>query len=123
MRAHRLALLAAGTALAAAVGPGTAFAHVEVESTSPARGATAKTSIRSVKVNFSGAIQRGTLRVTGPGKKVVSIGTGGRAAHNISRLRVSLKRSLKPGRYRAKWSATSADGHSEDGSFRFRLKG
>ncbi len=98
-----------------------AIAHVEVEKTSPKRGGSAKTSLSSVTVTFSGPLRRGTLRVTGPDGKV-SIGKGGRDPRKISRLIAELKRSKPPGRYRASWSLVAADGHKEHGSFRFRLR-
>ena len=79
------------------------------------------TRIRTVTVTFTGPIQRGTLRVTGPGKVVVSVGSGGRDPRKVTRLRVGLKRSLKAGRYKARWNMVAADGHHQHGSFRFRI--
>ena len=67
---------------------GARVAHTEVKSTSPAKGATASTSIRAVTVTFTQAIQSGTLRVTGPGGSTVSNGSGGRDPRKVSRLRV-----------------------------------
>jgi methionine-rich copper-binding protein CopC len=60
--------------------------------------------------------------VTGPGRKVYSIGKGGRDPRNISRLIVELKSSKPAGRYKAKWTLVAADGHDQKGSFRFRLR-
>lgn len=112
--------------LAAPLGLGAtaASAHTEVVRTSPGSGKTASTSTRTVLVTFSGEIRRSgaTLRVTGPDRKVVSVGTGGRDARNVKRLRVTLKRGLKPGRYTARWTAVAADGHPQKGTFGFRLK-
>jgi copper resistance protein C len=123
MRFRRLAVVAVvpAVALGAAATPG--LAHVKVESTKPARGGTASTSIRTVTVTFTGPIRRGTLRVVRRGGRVVSVGSGGRDPRNISRLRVGLKSGLKAGRYRARWTCVAADGHRLDGSFRFRLRG
>ena len=122
MRARRLASPTVVFAVIACAAPAGAAAHVEVKSTSPAKGSTAKTTIRVVKVTFTGPILRGMIRVTGPGGRVVSIGGGGRDPGNVNRLRVRLKRSLAAGRYRATWTVTSADGHGEGGSFRFKLR-
>jgi methionine-rich copper-binding protein CopC len=113
MRTHRFALLAAMPAVTLAVTAGAAFAHTEVKSTSPAKGGTAKTSIRTVTVTFNGPIRSGTLRVTGPGGSVVSVGSGGRDPRKITRL---------AGRYRARWTIVAADGHDQRGSFTFRLR-
>ncbi len=121
MRARSLSI----SALAAAVltvAAGTAFAHTKVKSTSPATGKTAKTSIDRVTVTFTGPLRRGTVRVVGPGSKVVSVGKGGRDPRNISRLLVGLKGSLKAGSYKASWTILAADGHNQKGSFQFRLK-
>ena len=121
MSRRRVALLAVVPAVTlAATAPG-ALAHTEVKSTSPAKGSTAGRGLRTVTVTFTGPIQRGTLRVTGPGKVVVSVGSGGRDPRKVTRLRVGLKGSLKTGRYKARWSMVAADGHHQHGSFRFRL--
>ena len=97
-----------------------ALAHVKVSATSPS--GTAKTSVRSAKVAFTGPIRRGTLKVVGPNGKKVSSGSGGRDPRSIRRLAVSLKGGLKAGRYKASWSMVASDGHRQSGSFRFRLK-
>jgi methionine-rich copper-binding protein CopC len=121
LRARRYAPPLTAVAIVVCAAPAAA-AHVEVKSTSPAKGSIAKTTIRAVKVTFTGPILRGTVRVTGPGGRVVSVGSGGRAPGNVNRLRVGLKRSLAEGSYRATWTVTSADGHGEGGSFRFKLR-
>jgi copper resistance protein C len=121
MRSHRwrsISILATTLALG---GASIAAAHTEVASTSPASGATAKTSIKQVTVTFTGELQRGTLRVTGPGGKVVSAG-GGRDPRNVKRLLAGLKGSLKPGSYQASWTVTAPDGHRQKGAFQFKLK-
>jgi hypothetical protein len=110
------------TALSAlALAATAALAHTEIKSTSPPRGGKAKTSIGTVRVTFSGQIRRGTLRVTGPGNKVVSEGKGGRDPRNVKRVVVALKGSLKPGKYHASWTIVAADGHAQHGAFGFRL--
>lgn len=121
---RRAAVTAVVLAAPVAVGTGVASAHTEVVRTSPGTGKVASTSTRTVLVTFSSEIRKSgaTLRVTGPGRKVVSVGSGGRDARNVKRLRVSLKRGLKPGRYTARWTAVAADGHPQKGTFSFRLK-
>lgn len=112
-----------GLACAAALtGATAAFAHSEVEATSPRAGGTASTAVTKVTVTFSGPMRTGTIRVTGPGGRVVSSGKGGRDPRNVTRLTVPLTRGLKAGRYTARWSATAADGHQQRGSFRFTLR-
>jgi copper resistance protein C len=119
----RRAIIAA--AVAAAVCGATAAgasAHVEIKSTSPKRGGSAGTSVGTVTITFTGPLRRGTVRVTGPGGRVVSNGSGGRDPRSINRLRVSLKGGKSAGRYRVRWTILAADGHEQDGTFRFRLR-
>ena len=122
---HHAQLVRHTAALASALalgGAAIASAHTEVKSTSPANGATAKTTLTRVTAAFTGPLTRGTLRVVGPGGKVASLSRGGRDPRNTSRLLVGLKGSLKPGSYTASWSIVAADGHRQKGSFRFKLK-
>lgn len=117
---HRRTILAAAAAFAVMAAP--AAAHTEVKSTSPAEGSSRGTGLRTVTVTFTQSIQRGTLRVTGPGGAVVSKGSGGRDPRKISRLKVRLKRALGAGRYTARWTIKAVDGHEQTGSFSFRLR-
>ena len=117
----RFSLALATAAAVSAVTAATAFAHVEYKSSYPAKGKTASKNISTVSVTFTGALRKGTLKVTGPGG-TASKGSGGRDPRKISRLRTSLKSGLKAGTYRATWRITSADGHSETGSFTFKLR-
>ena len=59
--------------------------------------------------------------MTGPGKVVVSSGSGGRDPRKVSRLKVPLKSSLKTGRYKVRWTIKAVDGHTQHGTFRFKL--
>lgn len=51
---------------------------------------------------------------------MVSAG-GGRDPRNVKRLLAGLHGSLKPGSYKASWTIVAPDGHSQKGSFRFKL--
>jgi methionine-rich copper-binding protein CopC len=122
MRTHRAAAIWIVAAIFVATCAPVAFGHTEVKSTSPASGATAKTTITSVTVTFTGPIRSGTLRVTGPGGKVVSVGAGARDPRNVKRLLAGLRGSLQAGSYKASWRIAAHDGHSQRGSFRFTLR-
>src|SRR5689334_18064687 len=115
-----MALAVAGTVSALAAG--TAFAHETVKSTSPGKGKTASTHLKSVTVTFNGIPRSGTLKVTGPGGKTVSEGSGGRDPRNLKRLRVALKSGLRSGSYKATWKIVASDGDNQHGSFTFKLK-
>ena len=118
----KLSLALAAAASVSALATATAFAHETVKSTSPGKGKTASTHITSVTVTFNGIPRSGTMKVTGPGGKVVSKGSGGRDPRNLKRLRVSLKSGLKAGSYKATWKIVASDGDHQTGSFTFKLK-
>ena len=73
-------------------------------------------------MTFTGAIRSGSIKVTGPGATTVSSGSGGRDPRNVKRLRVPLKSSKRAGSYKASWTMKAADGHTQRGSFTFRLR-
>ena len=118
----RFSLALATAAVVSGVTAAVALAHVEYMSSYPAKGSTASRNISTVSVTFSGPIRKGTLKVTGPGGKSVSNGSGGRDPRKISRLRVPLKSGLKAGSYKATWTIVASDGDDQHGSFTFKLK-
>lgn len=122
MRTHQLRWIGILTVALTLGGAAAALAHTEVRSTSPANGVPAKTTVTRTTVTFNGQLRSGTLRVVGPGSRVVSRGSGGRDPRNVRRLLVGLRGGLKPGLYRATWTILAADGHRQQGSFRFRLR-
>jgi methionine-rich copper-binding protein CopC len=111
----------AASAAVSAIATATAFAHTQVKSTYPAKGKTATTRITAVTVTFTSQIRSGTITVTGPGGKV-STGKGGRDPRDVRKLRVPLKKSKRAGTYTAKWTMKAPDGHTQTGSFKFKLK-
>jgi methionine-rich copper-binding protein CopC len=121
----RLNRLTTAVALAAAISGTTAavaFAHTELKSTYPAKGKTASTRIGSVSATFTATIRSGTLKVTGPGGTTASSGSGGRDPRNVKRIKVPLKSGLKAGSYKARWTMKAADGHTQSGTFTFKLR-
>ena len=122
MRNTRLTTIFAAAAVTSAVAAATAFAHTEVKSTYPAKGKTATKRITSVSVTFNGSIRSGSVKVTGPGGRTYSSSSGGRDPRNIKRLKVPMKSSKPAGTYKASWTMKAADGHTQRGSFTFKLK-
>jgi methionine-rich copper-binding protein CopC len=119
---NRFTLALVAAASISALATATAFAHESVKSTSPGKGKTASTHTSSVTVTFNGQIRSGSIKVTGPGGKTVSSGSGGRDPRNVKRLRVPLKSGLKAGSYKATWKIVASDGDDQSGSFTFKLK-
>jgi methionine-rich copper-binding protein CopC len=116
------ATLALALTLLATVGVAGALAHVSVVSSNPARNSAAKHGPSVVRVLFSGPIRGGGLKVVAANGKVVSAPGGGRDPRNINRLAVGLRGRLSSGSYTVRWNVQAADGHSEAGSFRFRVR-
>jgi methionine-rich copper-binding protein CopC len=121
MRLNRITGALVAAAVTSGVAAAAAFAHTELKSTYPAKGKTASIRIGSVSATFSGTIRGGSIKVTGPGESTVSSGSGGRDPRNVKRLKVPLKSALKAGRYKASWTMKAADGHTQTGSFSFKL--
>lgn len=115
-------LAAVLTAVACLVGAAAvAVAHTRVTSTSPKAGASASRSLRSATVTFSQQPRSGALRIYRAGRQV-SVGGGKVNFRNVRQVRTSLRRSLRRGRYTARWSITSADGHRQSGSWSFKVR-
>lgn len=119
MAMRRLLPLTTCVATLAVAAP--ALAHVEVKSTSPKKGTTAKGTVRAVTITFTGPLITGKLTVFGPNGRQASVDAGGRDPRNTSRLVTEMRSGLKRGTYTAKWRIRADDGHSESGSFTFRV--
>lgn len=112
----------AAAAAVSAITAATAFAHTEVKSTYPGKNKTVSARLSTVSVTFTGTIRSGTIKVTGP-SGTISRGNGGRDPRNVKKLRVPIKSgSKKAGTYTAKWTMKAADGHTQTGSFKFKIK-
>lgn len=120
----RLRAVAMVVALAGALIPSPAQAHVQVDKTFPRTGGSACTSIGRSFVLFNGPIVGGDLTVVrkSDGQKV-SRGDGDRAEGNHNKLVVHLRTSmLTSGGYRATWLIVAGDGDEQNGEFSFRLR-
>jgi len=122
MRFNRFSTGLAGAAVVSAVAAATAFAHTEVKSTYPGKGKSVSKNLSTVSVTFTQQIRSGTIKVTGPGGSTYSSGSGGRDPRNVKRLRVSMKSSKRSGSYKASWTMKAIDGHTQRGSFSFKVK-
>ena len=78
--------------------------------------------ITAVSATFSQSIRGGSMKVTGPGGTTVSSGSGGRDPRNVKRLKVPLRGGKRAGTYKASWTMKAADGHTQRGTFTFKLK-
>lgn len=113
-------VLALAAGLVGAAAAGSASAHVAVVKTKPS-GSAPKT-VRTASVLFDGPVRSGTIRVKGPGGRLVSKGSGGRDPRNVNRVIVPLRAKKKVGAYAAKVRVVAADGHDQKFRFSFTLR-
>lgn len=116
---RRLAAALAVTAIAG-LSAAIAGAHTDAARTYPANGATVSDRTSKATITFAQVVRSGTMTVRGP-RGVVS-----RKARVSSRdrrkLYATLKRPLAGGRYRVTWRIKAADGHTQEGSWSFRVR-
>ena len=115
----RLAAVLAVTAFAG-TGAAVAGAHTQAARTYPANGTTVSERTSKATITFGQVVRSGTMTVRGP-RGVVS-----RKARVSSRdrrkLYATLKRPLADGRYRVTWRIKAVDGHTQRGSWSFRVR-
>ncbi|MGH8899010.1 MAG: copper resistance protein CopC [Egibacteraceae bacterium] len=126
MRRRRLAarVSVAATFLFAllALAAPSAWAHAQLETTTPADGETVQTSPDQVVLRFSEGVSPppAAIRVFNANGQRVDAGDAG-SVGNPSMLRVHLPARLDAGTYVVAWRATSADGHPVRGAFTFSV--
>jgi copper resistance protein C len=108
-------------AVLATVPAAPALAHTQLERTSPAKNARVSDSLRTVRLTFSQQIRGGSVRVIDPRDRDVATSSG-RDPRNVTRLRAVLRRGLRSGRYTVRWTLRAADGHTQRGSYSFRIR-
>jgi methionine-rich copper-binding protein CopC len=116
---RRLAVL--GTVLGAGALAAPALGHAPVVGTSPGKGATVS-SVRTVSVRFGEAVVTGKISVARTGGAAVRASSAGLDPRNHARLRATFARRLSAGSYTVSWRARADDGHSERGTFTFRVR-
>jgi len=109
--------------------PAAAFAHAEVETSTPADGATVK-SVKAVTLNFEEAMIPATTTA-----QIVMTAMPGMANHNPMQIKnfttawshgnktltLNLKSALKAGTYEARWQGAGDDGHRVSGAVHFKV--
>ena len=112
---------ALGAVLATGVAAVPALAHAPVVGTFPKNDATAS-NVRTVGVRFGEAVVTGLITVKRANGSIVPARASGLQPSNKARLRATFARALPSGRYTVSWRARADDGHSERGTFRFRVR-
>ena len=117
MRPRLLAALAA----LALVPTGVAYAHTPIKSMTPKRGSTQHSAVKSVRATFKAKMQTGTITITTSSGSTVALSSNGLSSSNKAVLRAVPKSPLRSGSYKDSWRARAGDGHSEKGSWTFKV--
>jgi uncharacterized protein YcnI len=96
-------------------------AHTPLKSVSPKRNSTRK-SVTDVRATFKAKMQTGIITIT-KGGRTVPLKSSGLMSSNKAVIRAVPKSKLKSGSYTVNWRARAGDGHSEKGSWKFKISG
>jgi len=101
--------------------PTATAAHTPLKSVSPKRNATRK-SVSDVRATFKAKMQTGIIEIT-KGGATVPLKSSGLMSSNKAVLRAVPKSKLTAGSYKVSWRARAGDGHSEKGTWSFKISG
>ncbi|MEA2284051.1 MAG: CopC domain [Solirubrobacteraceae bacterium] len=121
MRTRSIRSAALGVVVAGGLAAVPAYAHAPVISTFPAKNATVS-PIRTVNVRFGDAVVTGTISVARSAGSAGAARAARQYPSNNALLRATFARRLASGRYTVSWRARADDGHSERGTFGFRVR-
>jgi copper resistance protein C len=119
----RTLTLKISASLAFAMIASAAFAHAQLEKSTPPVGGTVA-SASEIRLEFSEGVEPKFSKVTltGPGGAAVPLGSAATAAGNQAVLIVPIAKPLSPGDYKVHWQAVSVDTHHTQGTFEFTVK-
>ena len=98
-----------------------AYAHTPLKSVTPKKGSTAHSAVRDIRATFKASMQAGTLEIKTANGTTVALKSNGLLSSDKAVLRAVPKAPLKSGRYTVNWRARAGDGHSEKGSWTFKV--
>ena len=96
-------------------------AHTPLKSVSPKRNSTRK-SVSDVRATFKAKMQTGIIEIT-KGGATVPLKSSGLLSSNKAVIRAVPKSQLTAGSYKVAWRARAGDGHSEKGTWSFKISG
>lgn len=114
--------MAIGAVAAGAVVAPQAFAHSGLKSSTPAAGAKVKALPAFLKITFEEAVGRVTsVRLLNAANKDF-VATAGLDPRNAARVLAKTTATAVPaGTYRVQWKVVASDGHSQAGTYTFRV--
>ena len=119
----RTSSLRIAASFALALAGSAAFAHAQLEKSTPPVGGTVA-SVSEIRLEFSEGVEPKFTKVTltGPGGAAVPLGSVSTAADNQALLIVPISKPLSAGAYTVHWQAVSVDTHHTQGTFDFTVK-
>jgi uncharacterized protein YcnI len=94
-------------------------AHTPLKTVSPRRNSTRK-SVTEVRATFKAKMQTGVIELT-KGGQTVALKSSGLLSSDKAVIRAVPKAKLTAGSYKVTWRARAGDGHSEKGSWSFKV--
>jgi methionine-rich copper-binding protein CopC len=117
----RLRALAATAALLL-VPTTAAYAHTPLKSVTPKKNSTQHKAVKEVRATFKAKMQTGIITITTSSGSTVALKSSGLISSNKAVIRGVPKSALGSGTYKVSWRARAGDGHSEKGSWSFKVK-
>jgi methionine-rich copper-binding protein CopC len=104
--------------LSVLLGATPASAHSELESISPANGATLASAVRTITLTFNEEVTSPRIVVRGSDRTLVT----GTTRRNGEQVVFTAARQLRNGAFTLNWRVRSTDGHFVSGTSRFTVK-
>lgn len=99
-----------------------ALAHTPLKSVTPKKNSTQHSSVKEVRATFKAKMQTGIIEITTSSGSTVALKSSGLISSNKKVVRAVPKSALGSGTYKVSWRARAGDGHSEKGSWTFKVK-
>ncbi len=115
-------IITLATAAALLVPATVAWAHVELKSVSPSKNSTRHSAVREVHVTFKSSLVTGTITIKKSNGSIVALKSNGLKSSNKRILQAVPRSPLGSGRYTVEWRGRAPDGHSQRGSWSFRVR-
>ncbi|HWK28664.1 MAG TPA: copper resistance protein CopC [Solirubrobacter sp.] len=116
----RLRALAAVTAVLL-VPTAVASAHTPLKSVTPKRNSTQHKAVKEVRATFKAKMLTGIIEIKTASGATVPLKSSGLIPANKKVIRAVPKSALKSGSYTVSWRARAGDGHSEKGTWKFKV--
>ena len=116
MTALRNVLVGATLVIAAS----SAFAHVNLESATPAINASVASEPKNITLNFGGEVMLMNVKLLDAQRKDIPLNY--QVSHDLKKSFEVAVPKLKKGKYTVVWTTMGADGHNMSGEYSFTIK-